>query len=152
MNAALALVRPVVLRLGLIHDADALGDGLLGLAEAHAYWAPEHGVSFDAYARIKIRQRVLHGRRDWTRHSVPTATATDYGPGPDDPETAAAAREFWTRLTPAEQVATQAFLVGETTTQAAEMLGCHRSHAGVVRRRLAARYRGECTSGPAGHM
>ncbi len=83
---ALAIVRPVVARLGLLRDEDAIGDGLLGYAEALAVWDDSHGVPFDAYARARVRWRILEARRRWT--PATTETEIDYLPSPDDPELA----------------------------------------------------------------
>lgn len=135
---AMAIVRPVVVRLGLHRDEDAIGDGLLGYAEALATWDGARGVPFAAYARTRVRWRILAARR-WPAFPEPVAEC-DYWPGLDDPEAAAAVAEFLRRLSPQQRVELAAFLIADTTAEAAEMLGWGRNRAGRFRRDLRRRY------------
>lgn len=55
-----------------VHHDDLVSAGLLGLAQAAKAWDPEHGVSFEHYARRRIEGALLDElrSRDWASRSA----------------------------------------------------------------------------------
>ena len=125
--------RPLFLAGG--DNEDLVQEGMIGLLDAVRSFDPERGASFEAYASLCIRRRMISAIRAASaqKHaplndSVPIE---EYGTAEPDPETAMIHREDFkvlmealeTALTPAEQAVLTLYLDGFSYREISQRIG-----------------------------